>query len=210
MPVNEIRLINQSTILGTWLINESWEELYEKAFLSENELAEFDTFRNDTRKRQWLAYRMLIREMLSMKYLLIYDADGKPHINEPWHFVSVSHSKDFAAVIVSKDKAVGIDVEVIHPRIEKVISKFLSEEEIAGLGTVKRLEQLYVYWSGKEALYKLDGKGAPDFSHQILFGPFEYETPGTVSGRIIRPGDEKRFSVNYEEMSGYMLAFAIE
>jgi phosphopantetheinyl transferase len=210
MPVNEIRRINQSTILGTWFINESWEELFGKAFLSENELAEFDTFRNDNRKRQWLAYRMLIREMLGMNYLLIYDADGKPHINEPWHFVSVSHSKDFAAVIVSKDRAVGIDVEVVHSRIEKVIGKFLSEDEIAALGSTNRLEKLYVYWSGKEALYKLDGKGAPDFSHQILFGPFEYETSGTVSGRIIRPGDEKLFLVNYEEMSGYMLAYTIE
>ncbi|MEI6764454.1 MAG: 4'-phosphopantetheinyl transferase superfamily protein [Bacteroidota bacterium] len=210
MPVNEIRRINQSTILGTWLINESWEELYEKAFLSEHELAEFDTFRNDTRKRQWLAYRTLIREMLGENYLLIYDGDGKPHINEPGHFVSVSHSKDYAAVIVSKDKAVGIDVEMIHPRIEKVIGKFLSEEEIGAVGTAKRLEKLFVYWSGKEALYKLDGKGAADFSHQILFGPFEYETPGRLTGRIIRHGDEKQYTVNYEEMSEYMLAYAIE
>lgn len=210
MPVNEVRQICNNTILGTWVITESWEDLYGAAQLSADELTLFSAFKNDGRKRQWLAYRMLIREMLGEQYVMVYDDDGRPHISEPWHFVSVSHSKNMAAVLVSRDKAVGIDIEMIHPRIEKVISKFLSADEIKSLDTRNRLQKMFVYWCGKEALYKLDGKGAADFSKQILFGHFEYTSPGHLPGSIIKEDNTRSFDVHFEEIDGYMLAYATE
>lgn len=210
MPVKEIRRIDQTTLLGIWFISESWEELLAQACLSADEKAMFGSFKNDTRKKQWLACRLLTREMLGEDFMLVYDADGKPHIREPWHYISVSHSKDMAAVMVSKHKTLGIDIELIGPRIEKVVEKFLSKDEIAAVGFVNRLNKLYVYWSAKEALYKLDGKGAPAFDQQILIGAFEYHTSGSVSGKILRPDAVKEFKVHYEETGGYMLAYATE
>ncbi len=71
---------------------------------------------------QHLAGRYLLQHLYpDFPYHLIEIADTrKPFLpNEGYHF-SISHCGDYAAVIVSKDHRVGIDIELVPPKVEKI------------------------------------------------------------------------------------------
>jgi phosphopantetheine--protein transferase-like protein len=88
---------------------------------------------------------------------LVMADNGKPYLlGLPFHF-SFSHCKGYAACAVD-DQPVGIDIEMIHPRISKVAHKFLNDSEkamIAGLDENDQLNQLAFLWAAKEAMYKM-------------------------------------------------------
>ncbi len=100
----------------------------------------------------------------------------KPFLeNETYHF-SISHCGDFAAAIVSKTNRVGVDIEIVTPKIEKIKQKFLSENENQILNdqqsTINGQQstisyQLTMLWSCKEAVFKWYGLGELDFKDHI-------------------------------------------
>ena len=91
-------------------------------------------------------------------------------LNEEYHF-SISHCGDFAAAIISEDKVVGIDVELIQPKIEFIKHKFLSEREQTLLPALNA-QLLTLLWSCKEAVYKWYGRGGVDFKSHIVIKIF--------------------------------------
>ena len=138
------------------------------------------------KRLQHLAGRFLLQFLFpDFPYALIQIADTrKPFLpNEQYHF-SISHCGDYAAAIVSSDKRVGIDIEMITPRIENIANKFLAPAENQffnedylsllaqrNMGTQLRLEFLTLIWSAKEAIFKWYGDGEVDFKkHMQLTG----------------------------------------
>ena len=119
---------------------------------------------------QHLAGRYLLQYLYpDFPYHLIEIADTrKPFLpNEEYHF-SISHCGDYAAVIVSKDHRVGIDIELVTSKIERVQQKFLSEKELAAIQPATLNPQLLtLLWSCKEAIFKWYGNGGVDFKKQI-------------------------------------------
>ncbi|MDQ6844770.1 MAG: 4-phosphopantetheinyl transferase, partial [Bacteroidota bacterium] len=74
------------------------------------------------KRLQHLAGRYLLQELYpDFPYHLIEIADTKkPFLTgEKYHF-SISHCGDYAAVIVSKEMRVGIDIELIRQKIELI------------------------------------------------------------------------------------------
>jgi phosphopantetheinyl transferase len=129
---------------------------------------------------QHLAGRYLLQHLYpGFPYHLIAIADTrKPFLpNEEYHF-SISHCGDYAAVIVSKTNRVGIDIELVTEKVERVKHKFLNEEELHAIGnmqlaignnqiTNKPLNQLTLLWCCKEAVFKWYGNGGVDFKENI-------------------------------------------
>lgn len=105
------------------------------------------------------------------------DEFGKPHLPKSKKQISLSHCKKYAAAISSNSR-VGIDVEEITPRVEKIAKRFVHPTEEAFLPIENRLEALYLLWSAKEALYKLYGKKAVDFRDHMIAKPFELKRNG--------------------------------
>jgi len=121
MPLVYQQNINSSTKLGIWHIIEE-----ESFFLAEVPLQREIT--HPHKRLQHLAGRMLLRTLFpDFPYDLIRIADTrKPYLeNESYHF-SISHCGDYAAVIVSKDHRVGIDIERINEKVERIQHKFLN------------------------------------------------------------------------------------
>ena len=130
-----------------------------------------------------MAGRFLLQFLFpGFPYELIKIADTrKPYLpDEQYHF-SISHCGDFAAAIVSSNKRVGVDIEIISERIHKISSKFLNDSELNYLGKEDKLflkqwnetgkvktEFLTLIWNAKEAIFKWYGDGGIDFSEQIL------------------------------------------
>ncbi|MEP7145206.1 MAG: 4'-phosphopantetheinyl transferase superfamily protein [Ferruginibacter sp.] len=169
MPLVYQQNINASTKLGVWHIAEP-----EAFFLEKVPLQREITHPN--KRLQHLAGRYLLKELYpDFSYQLIRIADTrKPFLeNEAYHF-SISHSGAYAAVIVSTDHRVGVDVELISGKVEKVKHKFLSETEQQllkeiSLGTwpVFNEKLLTAAWSIKESLFKWQGSNEVDFKKHL-------------------------------------------
>jgi 4'-phosphopantetheinyl transferase len=196
---------------GIWQITETADELFAVADLNNSGKSIYKTFRSDLRKRQWLAYRVLLKHLLApLTADIYYDGNGKPGLDSGSHYISVSHAGEFAAAVCSEKDAVGIDIEKIKDRIERVKERFLQKNELESLTMENRLEQLYIYWGGKEALYKLNGKPNVDFRNDIYIHPFDYLCNTNQSCRATMTVNkyQKDYTLFFQKTGDYMMVIA--
>ena len=161
MPIFFQHQINETTRLGIWKIEESED------FFKNNVPLQRDVT-HPHKRLQHLAGRFLLQFLFSdFPYELIQIADTrKPFLQgEQYHF-SISHCGDFAAAIVSKDRRVGIDIEIPVEKIGKIRDKFLRKEEMIHY-PVSDIQYLTLFWSAKEAVFKWYGDGGVDFREHI-------------------------------------------
>ena len=162
------KFIDESSLYAIWKITESVDELHGSIELKAREEELYRSFVAESRKKQWLAYRILIRKLLEpQEFPVEYDEVGKPFLAGSHYHISVSHTGDLAAVIMSSKGKVGIDLEKIRPRIENVKDKFMNDYELGRLIQGHELEQMTLTWCAKEALYKLYGIRTLDFRHHM-------------------------------------------
>jgi len=204
------KIIDEHTLYALWKISESVEELRSAIRLREGEETLYHSFVAESRKKQWLAYRLLIRELLEPdEFPVEYDASGKPFLAGSDFHISVTHTDDLAAVIISRYARVGIDMEKIKPRIEKVREKFLNPEESSSIGKERELEQLTLAWCAKEALYKLYGRRNLDFRDNMMV-----EIPAKAGMKFkaeIRFGGKRdKYQLFSELIDGYILVYLLD
>ncbi len=109
--------------------------------------------------------------------------------NAAFHF-SISHCRDFAAAIISENALVGIDVEIIQPKIEFIKHKFLSDQEQKLLPEVTP-QFLTLLWSCKEAVYKWYGRGEVSFKRNIIIQDISINnTQGIVSCKFTKEKEQ--------------------
>lgn len=167
--------INQHTRLGIWRIEEPEEFFLEKVPLKRDVTHPY-------KRLQHLAGRYLLPLLFKdfpLEEILVADT-RKPYLpDEQYHF-SISHCGNFAAAIVSSHQRVGVDIELVSSRIEKIEPKFLAPAEQDfltqwALFDQLRLELTTVFWSAKEAIFKWHGEGQIDFKeHMQLNGDLQY------------------------------------
>ena len=173
MPLIYKQQINAATKIGVWHITEE-----ENFFLQFVPLQRSIT--HPHKRLQHLAGRFLLLEMFpDFPLSLIQIAETrKPFLeNEAYHF-SISHCGDYAAVIVSTQNRVGVDIEIPHDKIERIQHKFLSQKEkhlVEGIAG-KTIEMLTMAWSIKEAMFKWYGAGQVDFINDMEIEAI-YKTP---------------------------------
>lgn len=200
---------NHQAKLGIWKIEESVEDLLERAHLNENEKAVFGNMRNENRKKQWLVSRIIL-EILSEngKLLIIYENNGQPLIDDGFYQISISHTTKFVAVIISRFLKVGIDIEGIHPRILKIRHKFVSQIENDFLNEDENLlENLFLIWSAKEALFKMYGKGEVDFRKNIQIKPFNIQADGVIQSKFTIEDFSKDYFLKYRKIEDHILVY---
>lgn len=165
MPIFFQHQINDHSRLGIWKIEESVE------FFKAN-VPQHRDVTHPHKRLQHLAGRFLLQFLFpDFPYKLIQIADTrKPFLaDEQYHF-SISHCGDYAAAIVSKDKRVGIDIEVPVEKIFRISDKFLSEEEKtqwSGELITHNSQLITLLWSAKEAVFKWYGDGGVGFGEHI-------------------------------------------
>ena len=196
---------------GIWNITETAAELLSLVQLTEFEKSMYQSFGHDLRKRQWLAYHALLQHLLSpLTPEILYDLNGKPFLASGSHHISVSHAGEFAAAICAKNIRVGIDIEKLKERVERVKERFMLKVELESLVPENRLENLLIYWCGKEALYKLHGKPELDFRNDIHIHPFDYicNTNHTCKATLTIDDCQKDYTLYYQRIEDYMLVIA--
>lgn len=201
--------IDSTTAFAIWKIEESADELLAQLQLKEHEKSYLDSLISDKRNIHWLSTRVLLRKMMNTNEYIDCQVDesGKPYLTNFPHFISISHSYDYAAVMVSENKAVGIDIELIKDKIERIANKFMSPKELEFINDKNKIEQLYVCWCAKEAIYKLHGKKNVSFIENIELYPFEFEGEGSFASKLNVGSIQKDFKVYYEQFDGYMVGY---
>ena len=186
MALYSINQLGEHTLIGLWKIEENYEELIEQLFMFEQE-----NFSNNTRNLHWVATRVLLQNLLmklgiNEKQILKKHNNGKPYLHNSSIDISLSHSGDFAAVMISSNRQIGIDIEIISEKITRLAHKFVNDFEFENINEEYKIEQLYFIWSAKESIFKFYGKGELDFKENMSLD-LKYYSPkqdGLVPARL--------------------------
>lgn len=211
MPVLFHIQVSEHCRLAVWELTEDLEALTSKPQLNANDLWTLDTFKHLTRKKQWIASRILANSLTNnANTRIIYDKFNKPQLENSSAFISVSHSHNLVSVIINDKESTGIDIELIQPKIVTISSKFLSNNELENIQTNINPEILSVYWCAKESLYKQYGKKELIFKENIHIAPFSYSSNGGVlKGSILTQNYRNEFSLKYIKYGNYMITYIL-
>ena len=189
-----------SPLWGIWKIEESWEELLCKFERPEMYLPFLNQRKSEGRKSEWLAVRLLLKELTGTETAVSYRDNGAPYLPESAFHISISHTKGFAAVLLSPSKPVGIDIEYCSERVRRIKSRFLNEDELNLLGENPTTNDLLVCWSAKETAFKMTEQKTADLQkdvHIVDFKPFQYSDSGTLTVRESLTPQLSVFHINY-------------
>jgi len=127
----------------------------------------------ESRKREWLSIRVLLKELLGEEKEILYNSLGKPYLSDNSFHISISHTKGYAALILNKESEVAIDIETIKPRVENIWKRFVNEEEEKFLSQSNLIIHLLLMWSAKESIFKWLGLENVDFKTHLHIQSFE-------------------------------------
>lgn len=212
MALVYLRNLDEQTRFAIWKVEETAEDLTLRLQLNDREKALLARLNKGKRTLHWLATRVLLRTMLDTTGYIDCpsDANGKPYLANFPDRISLTHSYEYAAVMLSKKGEVGIDLELVKPKITRIANKFLQDEELAFIGGPDPVRQLYACWCAKEAVYKLQGNKGVSFREHMRVLPFTYQDQGTLWLELNGPERQETFKVYYEQFQDYMLGYVIE
>ena len=190
MPIIE-KINNNNCRIAVWNTSESLSELIELA-------KELDTqyISNNKRKKEYISSRVLLKQ-LRLCTEITYNIYGAPEIKDN-NFISISHSKDLTAIIISKNK-VGLDIEKISEKALKLSSKFIKKKTHIPLSKDKAT----LIWCCKEAIYKWHQEGNVNFSDDIIISPFTMKHEGILNAEF----KQTKLTLYYKKIKTHFLVY---
>lgn len=163
--------------------------------LTEVELERYQSFSHIKRQREFIATRALRHELYGYEHIH-YTPEGAPFIDKDT-YISISHSGKVVAIAENHSFPVGLDLELIRPDIQRLMHKFLSEDELNSFDCSDS-ELVTSIWSAKETLYKLAGRKQILFSDELLIS----RENNQWKGRIVNPGHDLLVNLDIFEREG--------
>lgn len=158
--------------LHTWTLDTTpTERLALARLMSSDEVERASRFVFDRDRHRYIAARGKLRALLAQflncsptDLQFEYGEYGKPFLKDtarPCHF-NLSHSQDIAALAISRDTQLGVDVEKPRPIELEIADHYFSPAEIAALYRLppdERNAAFFRCWTLKEAVIKGLGTG---------------------------------------------------
>jgi phosphopantetheinyl transferase len=209
MPLIYHNEINAATKIGVWHITEG-------EFFFAGKVSLLRNITHPHKRLQHLAGRHLLCVLFpEFPLSLIQIADTrKPFLaDEAFHF-SISHCGDYAAAIVSIQNRVGVDIEIPHPKVERIQHKFLTTAEQEILSKVKNeghpeFSGLTMAWSIKEAMFKWQGIGEVDFKKHMQIIAVHNANNGFVADCIFEKQERFELQVHSILIGGNNLSWVL-
>lgn len=214
MPLIFKENLLENNLWGIWEIKEEEDWFFNQWQLSPEENLHFNKLKG--RKRlEYVSARHLVHLLTGLDHRMPIHTDlaGKPiFLWDPILHLSISHSHQYAAAILSKTSKVGIDIQLIVPQMRKVAKRVFSSTELSFASTENELEMLHILWGIKEAVYKAFGLGGIDFKNQISVHPFIYQYPkGSFKAGLIKENQTISYSGTYQFLpEGYVSVYLNE
>lgn len=197
--------------IAIWKIDESAEHLYamlKTSCYDEQLLA----LRHEARRAEWLAVRVLLKELFGEDKVIAYHSSGKPYLTDHSMSISVSHTKGYAALAYHERCSVGIDVEAISPRVRRIVHRFTHRDEAAYMkvdDSHERMMMQLINWSAKETLYKLVADPlAADFKSVFCIAPYQLTPQGGLNVDVALAG-HGTVAVGYELFADFVCTWAV-
>jgi phosphopantetheinyl transferase len=114
--------------------------------------------------------------------------------------------------MVSKNKRVGIDIELPNSRVLAISHKFLHKTELEEFNNDNKLpttnyELLTVLWCAKEAIFKWWSFGSVDFRDNIRLQHFALETEGSINASFNKEGKSFELQLHYKLFEKFCLVW---
>ena len=170
--------------------------------------AGFSRFTSESRQREWLAVRILLKELCGEEKKIGYLPSGKPYLEDGSMRVSFSHTKGYVAVAVHPFAEVGVDIEQYGTRVQKVASRFIREDERVSIVSGDEIYGLLLHWSAKETMFKLMEEEAVDFVSHLHIRPFQLQPSGTFQACEYRSQHGRTFLIHYDTHPDFVLTFS--
>ena len=177
--------------IAIWEMSESLEKL----ILLSNDI-DISKLKIEKRKKEFLSARLLLNELLPNNSIS-YNTYGAPEI-ENNNFISISHSKNLVAIIISKKK-VGLDIEQISKKLLRLSSKFI----LAGHHSPLSEETTTLIWCCKEAIFKWHQKGNIDFIADIKIKSCIIKD----EGQLIAEFKRQKLTLHYKKIDAHFLVY---
>ena len=100
--------------VGIWEMTETVDEL--KNMLGSKALSSPSVsmeIRSEARQKERLTALVLLKELLGHEAIIGHEESGAPFLPEENLNISISHTKGYAAMILYKEKEIGIDIEYL-------------------------------------------------------------------------------------------------
>ncbi len=209
MPLYKTITVDGATKAYVWKITETEQVLARPVALTENCERRLANMRSEAHRKAFLSIRHLLDLEGYSDADLWYDAMGKPHLRDG-NFISITHSHNFAGIIIAKSKKVGIDIEMQRDKILRIAHKFTPIEEYRTLANTDALiRKLTIVWGCKEALYKIYAQPGLSFLRHIDIADFSLTALGTT-GEIHYLGKTTGYTLNFFEFEGFTGVYAVE
>lgn len=139
----------------------------------------------------------------------VRDEHGKPFLFGSSAHISLSHTREKLALIISKSYAPGIDIEDLRPALQQVAARMLSEDELKFHALkVDSQRALQYCWGAKEAVYKSWGVRKLTFNTHMILCDFVPENPTTLEVELKKDGHHRRYALKALQLpSGEYLVF---
>ncbi len=211
MPLIDHIALKPEGEIGIWHITEDKSELETFMSMEEVELENMQRM-SERRQKEWMAARWLIHQLSgrTKRAKCLKDEFGKPYLEDSKFNISISHSLDMTACVASPYN-VGIDIQEIVGKMQRIAKKFVSDEEWSHIPDEDSLEYLHVIWGAKEAMYKAWGRKRIDFRKEMRTEEFRWLNNVAQFKGVLRKGNiEMVFDVIARKLDNFILVYAKE
>ena len=163
--------------------------------------------RNGLLREQFLATRKVL-SLENPDHEITYDINGKPLINSKYN-ISISHSHEIAAIAISDNSIIGLDVQLNVNKIFNIQHKFLNPQEKLNIGENPSLKILTMIWTSKESMYKAIGLKGISFSENIKIDKV-IEKDKTGQGYYINGVEKLKFDLKFFYLDEYIICYAYQ
>ena len=202
MPFLKEFIINEKTKIKLWKV--ILGELNPKK-LNNEEIKLFKLKKSNLLKEQFLAIRKILA-LENSDYIITYDLDGKPILNSEFN-ISISHSHEIAALVISNNLKFGMDVQFKESKILNIQNKFLNEFEKLNIGDDPTVDILTMVWTSKESIYKAIGIKGISFSENIKIDKVTVKDK-IGKGYYINGAEKVKFDLRFFYLDEYILCYA--
>ncbi|NOU61481.1 4'-phosphopantetheinyl transferase superfamily protein [Marinifilum caeruleilacunae] len=209
MPFSKHLEICEGCNLYIWKIEEEVDVLKNLVKLSEKEKVKYDSFKSESRKKEYLATRLLVQKYIGSNLIIENNEHGRPFLLNSDLNISISHTKNFAAIFVCKDAKPALDMEYLSDRVHRIARRFLSETEVKNISKDHKTLHLYQHWCAKECLIKFYGKKDVHLIDELKIHPFQAGQE-SFTGEVCRKDFSKTYTFKHILFDGYLLVYAVD
>ena len=202
MPFLKEFIINEKTKIKLWKVMIG--ELNTKE-LNSDEKKLLKLKKSNILREQFLATRKVLA-LENSDFEITYNNDGKPLLNSKCN-ISISHSHEIAAIALSDNSKIGLDVQLNENKIFNIQDKFLNPSEKLNIGKNPSLKILTMIWTSKESIYKAVGLKGISFSDNIKIEKV-VEEDKTGIGYYTNGSEKVKFDLKFFYIDEYTICYA--